>query len=231
MLKDVVTELISKGIHVVLITTDESLCSAFEPKKDRVTCVPVVERKRKDTIHIKEVYRIMDVIRASSEKYPGGVIVIDFLRRYADLYPDLLEDVCTSLTDLIIESIHKGMKFIVTIPDAKPCVMMKHEIMHEVFSEPVGKICSSMDHEIRRGIIQYLNEVGEASYTDMLEYLGIEVSSRFAFHLKFLVDSGVVTKISGDKYVLTDLGKYVASILEQIESMIASKPESPIVFI
>jgi len=61
MLKDVVTELISKGIHVVLITTDESLCSAFEPKKDRVTCVPVVERKRKDTIHIKEVYRIMDV--------------------------------------------------------------------------------------------------------------------------------------------------------------------------
>jgi len=72
----------------------------------------------------------------------------------------------------------------------------------------------------RRKILEYLIRTGVSSYSEIMKALGYGVgdSSRFAYHLKKLINAGLVKQLPNGKYTLTPEGRNIANILREEES-------------
>ena len=68
-----------------------------------------------------------------------------------------------------------------------------------------GKVFAAAGNPQRLSILQLLGEDGLVVYSDIMKKMGI-VSGSLGFHLKELLESGLVEKKNGDKYALSDLG-------------------------
>ena len=96
-----------------------------------------------------------------------------------------------------------------------PCKnMQEKDIIDEIYGsektiEEMIEICKN---PIRRKVLQLLEMHGKLSYSQIMKMLGIDYSSKFAFHLKKLLSMNIVEK-KGDGYVLTEYGRYMAEIL------------------
>ena len=83
------------------------------------------------------------------------------------------------------------------------------------------KILKAVSSPLRLKILNFLFDKGSLSYTELMISLKMNPSrdaGKFAYHLKFLLDSNLVeADVSSKKYFLTDLGKMVLDISEKIE--------------
>ena len=73
-------------------------------------------------------------------------------------------------------------------------------------SESVLKALSS---STRRAIIRQISEKGSATYTEIMQVLGLDptqMSGKFNYHLKELTEAGLIERTNGE-YRITDLGK------------------------
>ena len=74
---------------------------------------------------------------------------------------------------------------------------------------------------VRLQILNLLYDRGELSYTELMNLSKMSPSrdaGRFAYHLKFLLKAGLVeVDVESKKYRLTDLGKMVLEVAEEIE--------------
>jgi len=85
---------------------------------------------------------------------------------------------------------------------------------------------------VRLQILNLLYDRGELSYTELMNLLKMSPSrdaGRFAYHLKFLLKAGLVeVDVESKKYRLTDLGKMVLEVAEEIEER-GLKPQKVLV--
>jgi DNA-binding transcriptional ArsR family regulator len=74
-----------------------------------------------------------------------------------------------------------------------------------------ARIHSALGHPIRKAIIEFLSENGEAGFKDLKESLKVTVGTLY-YHLEILGD--LITQNERRKYVLTEKGKAAKKLLE-----------------
>lgn len=87
--------------------------------------------------------------------------------------------------------------------------------MSEFDEEKLNIIFNALSHETRRKIIKFLGEKGKATYSELMNSIGINDSGTFAFHIRRM--RYLINKDRYGNYFLTDLGKIGYEILENIE--------------
>ncbi|MEM0313169.1 MAG: anaerobic ribonucleoside-triphosphate reductase [Candidatus Bathyarchaeia archaeon] len=83
------------------------------------------------------------------------------------------------------------------------------------------RVLKAVSSPVRIGILSLLFDRGPLSYTELMNMLKMNPSrdaGRFAYHLKFLLKADLVeVDVESKKYRLTELGKMVINIAEEIE--------------
>ncbi len=91
--------------------------------------------------------------------------------------------------------------------------------------EDLEKIFDALGHRIRRRVIEVLGKRGSATYSELMKAVGVEDSGTFAFHLRKLLDLGLVRKNERGEYELTDLGKRAYSMIKVLQGERAAYPQ------
>ena len=74
----------------------------------------------------------------------------------------------------------------------------------------INDVLKALNHDLRRYMIQYLHEISRSTtFTNLLEQMNYETknSGSFSYHLKLLLDAGLVSKTEENLYTLTSLGE------------------------
>ncbi|MEM3579438.1 MAG: anaerobic ribonucleoside-triphosphate reductase [Candidatus Bathyarchaeia archaeon] len=94
------------------------------------------------------------------------------------------------------------------------------------------RVLKAVSSAVRLQILNLLFDNGELSYTELMNLLKMSPSrdaGRFAYHLKFLLKADLVeADADSKKYRLTDLGKMVLEVAEEIEKK-SLKPQKVLV--
>ena len=79
------------------------------------------------------------------------------------------------------------------------------------------RILRALSNEYRKKIMEYLYDSGSAGYSELMRVAGFGVgeSGRFSYHLKKLIDAGLVKQLSDGKYALTSKGLRVVGIMRE----------------
>jgi len=79
------------------------------------------------------------------------------------------------------------------------------------------KVLRALSNEYRKKIVEYLYNSGSAGYSELMKAAGFNIgeSGRFSYHLKKLIDAGLVKQLPDGKYALTPLGSRVAGIMHE----------------
>ncbi len=79
------------------------------------------------------------------------------------------------------------------------------------------KTFRALSNEYRKKIVEYLYDNGSAGYSELMRAAGFGVgeSGRFSYHLRKLVDAGIVKQLPDGRYSLTSKGVRVAEILRE----------------
>jgi uncharacterized RDD family membrane protein YckC/DNA-binding HxlR family transcriptional regulator len=84
-----------------------------------------------------------------------------------------------------------------------------------VDEDGVSKILSVIAHPLRRGILNYISEKGESSFTDLLNALQVD-TGKLSFHLRTL--SAFLEQTPTGKYKLSRAGESALRIVRDVES-------------
>ncbi|MEM2466364.1 MAG: anaerobic ribonucleoside-triphosphate reductase [Candidatus Bathyarchaeia archaeon] len=83
------------------------------------------------------------------------------------------------------------------------------------------RVLKAVSSTVRLNILSALFDHGPLSYTELMSFLKMNPSrdaGRFAYHLKFLLKADLIeADVESKKYRLTDLGKMVIDVAEEIE--------------
>ena len=79
------------------------------------------------------------------------------------------------------------------------------------------KTLRALSNEYRRRIVEYLYSSGSAGYSELMKAAGFSIgeSGRFSYHLKKLVEAGLVKQLPDGRYALTPGGLRVAEIMRE----------------
>ena len=86
--------------------------------------------------------------------------------------------------------------------------------MSKLGEEELNVLFNALSHEVRRKVVKVLGEKGKATYSELMNEVGISDSGTFAFHLRRM--RYLVNKDRYGNYFLTDLGKIGYEILVNI---------------
>jgi len=95
--------------------------------------------------------------------------------------------------------------------------MLLNEIYEKDISSSIDKVVRIYKNSTRRKILQLLEAQQPLTYTQIMKELGIEYSSKLAFHLKTLLKMGIIEK-NQRFYSLTTYGEHMAGILDTLIS-------------
>lgn len=83
------------------------------------------------------------------------------------------------------------------------------------------RLLSCLSNPVRLDIVRSLTKESLLSFTDLMRRLGLDVkvdTGRFGYHLRRLIDEGVVRlNPSAKKYELTELGRHIADLISTLE--------------
>ena len=79
------------------------------------------------------------------------------------------------------------------------------------------RVLRALSNEYRKRIVEYLYDNGSAGYSELMRAAGFGVgeSGRFSYHLKKLIDAGLVTQLHNGKYALSSKGLRIAEIMRE----------------
>lgn len=122
-----------------------------------------------------------------------------------------------------VNSIKMGATEFVTKPfRINDFTTMIHRTVEEIRFERKAKelnldpILACLSHPIRRGIADALNEHPVLRLTDLMQQLMITDHTKLTFHLKNLLEQGIIDKTRNRSYVLTQRGRTLLSGLRRI---------------
>jgi YesN/AraC family two-component response regulator len=88
------------------------------------------------------------------------------------------------------------------------------DFLNENYTQQMSE---ALANPIRRGVLRYLANVKNASFTEILKNIYENDSAKFSFHIKKLTSYGVIIKNGKGMYSLTKRGNNLLSILKNIE--------------
>jgi CheY-like chemotaxis protein len=91
-----------------------------------------------------------------------------------------------------------------------------------IVSADAHRTLESLSNPIRRLVLRRLAE-GPISFMQAMEAAQIEDTSKIAFHLRKLTESGLVAHLAGERYRLTPRGRGVIKVLSSIDDLDSEK--------
>jgi len=91
------------------------------------------------------------------------------------------------------------------------------EIRELIADARLGLFSESISNYLRRKVIQLLSDGEKYSFTKIAQALNIKDNPKLSFHLKKLKDDGVIDQDEDKRYFLSNIGKEIADILENIK--------------
>ncbi|MEF1327444.1 response regulator [Vibrio sp. M260121] len=146
-----------------------------------------------------------------------GIEALSALRR---LHPNIGIIITTAFAtvDVAVDAMKKGADEFLTKPFNLAALSVTLKRVHAERSpkSPLDErkhdqIFSSLSNPIRRSVIKQLKIHRKMKFMDLCRVVGIEDHTKFNFHLKQLVNSGLVIKEDGRIYSLTEQGQQVHS--------------------
>ncbi|NLS13667.1 response regulator [Vibrio sp. SM6] len=153
----------------------------------------------------------------------SGLSGIDALTTLRRLQPNIGIVITTAFAtvDMAVEAMKKGADEFLTKPFNLATLSTTLKRVHAERS-PKSRlderhrdlIFSALSNPIRRAVIKQLKLHRKMKFMDLCRIVGVSDHTKFNFHLKQLVNSGLVTKEEGRIYSLTEQGQLVhASML------------------
>jgi DNA-binding transcriptional ArsR family regulator len=84
-----------------------------------------------------------------------------------------------------------------------------------VCEDSVSKILAILSHPLRREVLNFINEKGERSFTDLLDLLQVD-TGKLSFHLRSL--SAFTEQTPTGKYKLSKTGERALRVVREVES-------------
>ena len=146
-----------------------------------------------------------------------GIEAISTLRRQ---HPNIGIIITTAFAtvDVAVDAMKKGADEFLTKPFNLAALSVTLKRVHAERSpkSPLDErkhdqIFSALSNPIRRSVIKQLKIHRKMKFMDLCRVVGIEDHTKFNFHLKQLVSSGLVIKEDGRIYSLTEQGQQVHS--------------------
>lgn len=85
-------------------------------------------------------------------------------------------------------------------------------------SEDAGTTFGSLANPVRRLVLRRLGE-GECTFSQAMDAAHVDDTSKFAFHLRKLAESGLIEHVSAKRYRLSERGKGAIAILDGIDRL------------
>jgi DNA-binding transcriptional ArsR family regulator len=92
------------------------------------------------------------------------------------------------------------------------------KLMMNSTREPDEGVLKALSNSTRREIIRLIAKKGRASYTEIMQVLGLDPSlesGTFNYHLKELAEAGLIESVNGE-YKISDLGRNALILIDQV---------------
>ncbi|MCE0496149.1 response regulator [Vibrio salinus] len=202
----------------VLIVEDDdslrdSLCAALEYENFEVECDSSVETA---LARLKE--ENFDVILL--DIMLGEISGIDGITLFKYLQPGVAIIIMTAFAtvDLAVNAMKKGADEFLTKPfDIDTLVVTLKKVVQKYQPKSVKSerdddlIFSALANPIRRSVIKQLRLYHQVKFMDLCRLVDVDDHTKFNFHLRQLVNCGIVKKLNHKEYTLTALGKDICS--------------------
>ncbi len=120
--------------------------------------------------------------------------------------------------DLAVSAMKKGADEFLTKPfDMDTLIVTLQKVVQKHQPKSVKSernddlIFSALANPIRRSVIKQLRLYHQVKFMDLCRLVGIDDHTKFNFHLRQLVNSGIVKKLNHKEYTLTSLGRDICS--------------------
>ncbi|ELI5736405.1 response regulator [Vibrio fluvialis] len=154
----------------------------------------------------------------------GGMTGIDALTTLRRLQPNIGIIITTAFAtvDIAVDSMKKGADEFLTKPFNLAALSVTLKRVHaehapkaDIAESEHDQIFSALSNPIRRTVVKQLKLHRKVKFMDLCRMVGIEDHTKFNFHLRQLVNSGLVSKEEGRVYSLTAQGMQIyASLLK-----------------
>ncbi|MCK8086037.1 response regulator [Vibrio sp. 1CM8B] len=150
----------------------------------------------------------------------GGMTGVEALSNLRRLQPKIGIVITTAFAtvDVAVDAMKKGADEFLTKPFnlAALSVTLRRVYAERSPQTPVeersnDQVFSALANPIRRAVLNHLSIHQKLKFMDLCRVVGIEDHTKFNFHLRQLVNSGLVKKGEGRIYSLTRRGKEVHS--------------------
>ncbi|MGO1298948.1 MAG: response regulator [Vibrio sp.] len=154
----------------------------------------------------------------------GGMTGIDALTQLRRLQPNIGVIVTTAFAtvNLAVDAMKKGADEFLTKPFNLAALSVTLKRVHAehgpkttIDEREHDSIFSALSNPIRRSVVKQLKIHRKLKFMDLCRVVGIEDHTKFNFHLRQLVNSGLVAKEDGRVYSLTSQGLQIYSTLLQ----------------
>lgn len=154
----------------------------------------------------------------------GGMTGIDALTTLRRLQPNIGIIITTAFAtvDIAVDAMKKGTDEFLTKPFNLAALSVTLKRVHaehapkaDIAESEHDQIFSALSNPIRRTVVKQLKLHRKVKFMDLCRMVGIEDHTKFNFHLRQLVNSGLVSKEEGRVYSLTAQGMQIyASLLK-----------------
>ncbi|MCI4350449.1 MAG: response regulator [Thermoplasmata archaeon] len=168
-----------------------------------------------------EASLVRDGVESFLPNHPKPGILIEGVDRYfdGDARAGLVRFVRS-----IRETLGERGPLVVTFDPAKISAAEGEELQAALAGPATRSTMEALSNPIRRSVLQRAGE-GPISFTQALQAAGLDDSPKLAFHLRRLVDEGLLGHL-GDEYRISHRGEETLHLLARWDSLAASAPSA-----
>ncbi len=168
------------------------------------------------------------LVTAFAQANPGCVVLVhgaEVLTEHND--PVMVTEV---LGDLVNNTAVSDCTLLVSARQGSMDGATPRDIEDHFQRDYVQEMSESLANPTRRAVVQYLARVDRSSFTEVLSNVPEKESPKLSFHMKKLVNYGVIAKDEEGKYHLTERGGSLVGVLRNIDGAGARESRRFILF-
>lgn len=205
--------------HVLVIEDDkeinDSLRAVLEFEGYDVSCVESVESAM-DMLDGRHVDLVLTDVMLGGMSGVEGITLLKYR------YPNVAVIVMTAYAtvDLAVDAMKRGADEFLTKPfDMETLAVSARKVLKQHEPKTIREernddlVFGALANPIRRAVIKQLKTYQRVKFMDLCRLVNIDDHTKFNFHLRQLINSGIVKKLNHKEYTLTELGKELSTAL------------------
>jgi DNA-binding transcriptional ArsR family regulator len=205
------------GKRALFLAGEETEFIKEHPALEDITVHRLTRRRtRQSDLDIRNPEVIVETVRGFVEKGSEGVVLLDSIEAIVNclglkgtlrLLTELREAVASSTSCLLLRE-----------GNLKP--EEREEVQGLIANFSTDYIIKSVSNPKRKEILDYLRQVGKASFSELYRELRYTMPPKLSFHLKILKDAGVIEQDKAGIYYISALGREVDGLLKKMQERV-----------